>query len=290
LAILERPAAECTGNTFLDVDVLRDEGIVDLSPYGGTGELEYDIFVAPRRVDTQRHEPHRERSDGVEILRLDRPDRRNALDTATLRLLNAAVLELSEDGDLRAVVLSTTSTTTFCAGADVGEQLDTAGGVERMEALAETYRLIEHLPVPTIAVAVGKCVGAGAEIVAGCDLRIVGDNLKLAWASARLGVPVGPARLTQLIGLGRAKELIYTGRPIDAREAVALGLAREVTPIGAAEAAAIKLAHAVARQSATGVRTLKRMFRDLEHTSGRIDYENTQLPDFQRRGAGLPQG
>ncbi|MFD0807760.1 enoyl-CoA hydratase/isomerase family protein [Nocardioides caeni] len=232
----------------------------------------------------------RERREGVEILRLDRPGKRNALDTATLRLLNTALSELSSDADLRVVVLSTTSSTAFCAGADVGEALDAAGGVARMEAFAETYRLVEEVPVPTIAVAVGNCVGAGAEIIAGCDLRVVGDNLKLAWAGARLGVPVGPARLTQLIGLSRAKELIYTGRPIGAEQAVALGLAREVLPADAAEAAALELAEAITRQSAAGVRHLKVMFRELERTSERIDYENSHLLAFQRDGAGLPQG
>ncbi|HWU23791.1 MAG TPA: enoyl-CoA hydratase/isomerase family protein, partial [Nocardioides sp.] len=136
------------------------------------------------------------RDDGIEILRIDRPTKRNALDTATIRLLNTALAELTDDADVRAVVLSTTSTTAFCAGADVGEELDAAGGVTRMEAFAELYLRVEQVPVPTIAVCVGNCVGAGAEIVAGCDLRVAGDNLKLAWAGARLGVPVGPARLT----------------------------------------------------------------------------------------------
>ncbi|NYJ01751.1 enoyl-CoA hydratase/carnithine racemase [Nocardioides thalensis] len=232
----------------------------------------------------------RERRDGgTEILRIDRPDRRNALDTATLRLLNKTLAELSDDADLRAIVLSTTSTTAFCAGADVGESLDAEGGVARMEAFAELYRLVEHVPVPTIAVCVGNCVGAGAEIVAGCDLRVVGDNLKLAWAGARLGVPVGPARLSGLVGLSRAKELIYTGRPVSPEEAVGLGLARAVVPAAEAEAAAIALAEAITRQSAIGVRTLKEMFRELERTSERIDYENTRLLTFQREGAGLPQ-
>ncbi|WP_406864731.1 enoyl-CoA hydratase/isomerase family protein [Streptomyces sp. HUAS MG47] len=230
------------------------------------------------------------RDDGIEILRIDRPDKRNALDDATLRLINAALADLSRDAGLRALVLSTTSTTAFCAGADVTEALDESGGVARMEAFAELYRLVEHVPVPTIAVCVGNCVGAGAEIVAGCDLRVAGDNLKLAWAGARLGVPVGPARLTQLVGLSRAKDLIYTGRSVGAEEAVSLGLVQRTAPADQAEAAALDLAGLVARQSAQGIRTLKQMFRDLESTANRISYENERLLDFQRNGTGLPQG
>jgi enoyl-CoA hydratase/carnithine racemase len=232
----------------------------------------------------------RERRGAVEILRLNRPEKRNALDTPTLRLLNDALRELSDDGAIRAVVLSTTSPDAFCAGADVTEPLDAAGGVARMEAFAELYQLVEQVPVPTIAVCVGNCVGAGAEIIAGCDLRVAGDNLKLAWAGARLGVPVGPARLTQLVGLSRAKELIYTGRPVGADEAVAMGLAQRTAPAGEAEAIALDLAELIARQSSDGIRTLKEMFRELEGTDYRVTYENERLLDFQRNSVGLPQG
>ncbi|MEU4455279.1 enoyl-CoA hydratase/isomerase family protein [Nocardioides sp. NPDC023903] len=232
----------------------------------------------------------RERREDIEILRLNRPEKRNALDTPTLHLLNDALRELSEDDEVRAVVLSTTSTTAFCAGADVTEPLDAAGGVARMEAFAELYRLVEQVPVPTIAVCVGNCVGAGAEIIAGCDLRVAGDNLKLAWAGARLGVPVGPARLTQLVGLSRAKELIYTGRPVGADEAVVMGLAQRKAPADEAEAIALELAGLVSRQSPDGIRTLKEMFRELEDIPDRITYENERLLDFQRNSVGLPQG
>lgn len=232
----------------------------------------------------------RERRGDVEILRINRPEKRNALDTPTLRLLNDALRELSDHSEVRAAVLSTTSPDAFCAGADVTEPLDAAGGVARMEAFAELYRLVEQVPVPTIAVCVGNCVGAGAEIIAGCDLRVAGDNLKLAWAGARLGVPVGPARLTQLVGLSRAKELIYTGRPVGADEAVTIGLAQRTAPADEAEATALELAGLIARQSPDGIRTLKEMFRELEGTAARITYENERLLDFQRNSVGLPQG
>jgi enoyl-CoA hydratase/carnithine racemase len=230
------------------------------------------------------------RDDGIEILRINRPEKRNALDTATLRLLNAALAELSGDPDLRVVVVSTTSTTALCAGADVGEPLDAAGGVTRMEAFAELYRLLDEVPVPTIAVCVGNCVGAGAEIVAGCDLRVGGDNLQLAWAGARLGVPVGPARLTQLVGLSRAKDLVFTGRPIGADEAASYGLLQRSAPAADAEGAAIALATDLVRQSAGGIRVLKQMFRELEGSAQRVAYENDRLVEFQRSGTGLPQG
>lgn len=228
--------------------------------------------------------------DGIEILRLNRPEKRNALDSATIRRFNDALAELAVDDDLRVLVISTTSTTALCAGADVGESLDAEGGVRRMEAFAELYRHIDACPVPTIAVCVGNCVGAGAEIAAGADLRVGGDNLKLAWAGARLGVPVGPARLTQLVGLARAKDLIYTGRVIGCDEAASYGLLQNVTSADRAEAVAVELAGRLTRQSPAGLRQLKEMFRTLEASADRISYENDLLVGFQRHGSGLPHG
>jgi enoyl-CoA hydratase/carnithine racemase len=227
---------------------------------------------------------------GVAIVRLNRPAKRNALDSIALDLLNATLDTLAADPALRALVLSTTSVRAFCAGADVGETLDHDGGVARMAAFTRMYAAIDAFPVPVIAVCVGNCVGAGAEIVAGADLRVGGDNLALAWAGARLGVPVGPARLTPLIGMSRAKELVFTGRVVGAHEARGLGLLHRTVPADAAEGAAVELASAIASQSPDGVRVLKQLFRDLDHTGERVAHENERLMHFQRHGAGLPRG
>lgn len=229
-------------------------------------------------------------SDGVEVVRLDRPDRRNAMDTASLDELLAALEDLAADAELRAVVFSTTSTRALCAGADVSEELDREGGIARMERFARVYQALTDLPVPTVAVCVGNVVGAGAEFAAACDLRVAGDNLKLAWAGAKLGVPVGPARLVPLVGLSRAKELIYSGRAVGAEEAGRIGLAERVVPAEEAEAAALELAAQLAERPGEGLRRLKAMFRDYEDLSGRTARENATLLDWQRYGQGLPQG
>jgi enoyl-CoA hydratase/carnithine racemase len=228
--------------------------------------------------------------NGVEVLRLDRPQVRNALDSATLVELEAALGELAADEELRVLVFSTTNAQALCAGADVGEPLDRAGGIARMEAFARFYAAVEALPAPTIAVCVGNCVGAGAELAAGCDLRVGGDNLKLAWAGARLGVPVGPARLVPLVGLSRAKELIFTGRVVGMEEAAALGLLHRTAPVQEAEATALALAREIAAHPPAGLRRLKRMFREFEGTKSRVARENALLVDYQREGEGLPQG
>lgn len=208
------------------------------------------------------------------------------MDTALLDALLEALDRLAADEDVRVLVFSTTSERALSAGADVGEELDAAGGVARMERFARMYAAVDAFPVPTVAVCVGNVVGAGAELAAGCDLRVGGDNLKLAWAGARLGVPVGPARLTPLIGLSRAKDLIYTGRVVGMEEAERLGLLHRTAPAAAAEGVALELAREIATHK--GLRRLKGMFRELEQSERRIAYENELLIEFQRAGAGLP--
>ncbi|MCU0313465.1 MAG: enoyl-CoA hydratase/isomerase family protein, partial [Solirubrobacteraceae bacterium] len=189
---------------------------------------------------------------GIEVLRLDRPEVRNALDTATIGELIAALDAAAADAEVRVLVLSTTSARAFCAGADVGERLDAAGGVARMEAFATLYAALDAFPAPVVCVCVGNCVGAGAELAAGSDLRVGGDNLKLAWAGSRLGVPVGPARLAPLIGVSRAKELVYTGRVVGMEEALAIGLLHRTAPAERAEAIAIELAGQIAAHPPEG--------------------------------------
>jgi enoyl-CoA hydratase/carnithine racemase len=230
------------------------------------------------------------RPDGIAIIRLNRPDKRNALDSAGLARLLDHLATLAAEADLRVLVLSTTDPRALCAGADVGEPLDHDGGVARMAAFTRLYAALDAFPVPVIAVCLGNCVGAGAELVAGADLRVAGDNLTLAWAGARLGVPVGPARLAPLVGLSRAKELVYTGRVVTAGEAEMLGLLHSRVLVDEAEPAALRLAEQIAGQDAAGIRTLKAMFHEFDGTAARVARENEALLEFQEHGTGLPRG
>jgi enoyl-CoA hydratase/carnithine racemase len=234
---------------------------------------------------------HLHRADpGLAVLRLDRPERRNALDTAAIQALLDHLEALAADPGLRVLVLSTTSTAGLCAGADVAEELDAEGGVARMELFAALYAAWDAVVVPTVAVCVGDVLGAGAELAAGADLRVAGDNLRLGWVGARLGVPVGPARLLPLVGLSRATELLLTGRRLDAVEAAALGLVHRTAPAAEAEDAALALAAEVAAQPIEGVRQMKRLIRRFEETAERVERENAVLVYWQRHGAGLPRG
>ncbi len=233
----------------------------------------------------------RERLDpGIEVLRLNRPERRNALDSATLELLVEALAELALDSSVRVVVLSTTSILALCAGIDVGEPLDHAGGIRRMETFVQMYAAIEALPMPLICVCLGHCIGGGAELVTSADLRVGATNLKLRFVGARLGVPIGVARLVPLVGLSRAKELVFSGHVIRVDEARTLGLLARTAEPEDAETVALRLARELAAHSSESVRRYKAIFREFERSQARVDRENEILLQFQREGDGLPSG
>ncbi len=232
-----------------------------------------------------RHDP------GIAVLRLDRPERRNALDSTTILELVGALEELASEEQLRALVLSTTSPRALCAGADVSESLSAEEGVARMEGFARLYAAWEAFPAPTVCVCAGDVLGAGAELAAGADLRVGGDPLRLGWVGTRLGVPVGAARLVPLVGLSRAKELLLTGRVLGATEAYELGLLHRVAPSAEeAEDAALALAGEIAAHPTAGARQAKRLLRRFEGTEERVARENEILLYWQREGPGLPQG
>jgi enoyl-CoA hydratase/carnithine racemase len=140
-------------------------------------------------------------AQGIALLRLDRPDARNALNTELLVEILEHLDAARGDDSARVLVVSSTDQMALSAGADVREQLDDDGRVHRMELFARLYDELTGFPLPTVAACHGSCVGGGAEIAVACDLRVGGSNLRLRFPGAALGVPVGPARLVNLCGL-----------------------------------------------------------------------------------------
>src|SRR5919204_39234 len=148
--------------------------------------------------------------DGIALLRLQRPEARNAINTEMLEELLPRLAEAREDPQVRVLVISSSDHMGFSAGADVKEQLDEQGRLRRMELFAQLYDMITSFPKPTVAACHGDVIGGGAEIAVACDLRIGGSNLRMRFPGATLGVPVGPARLVTLSGLATAKYLLLT--------------------------------------------------------------------------------
>lgn len=226
---------------------------------------------------------------GVALIRLERPDARNALNTQMLLELLQHLAVARGDEAVRVLVFSSSDNMGFSAGADVREQLDEEGKVRRMQLFADLYDEVVAFPKPTIAACHGDVVGGGAEIAVACDMRVGGSNLRLRFPGAALGVPVGPARLVTLCGLATAKYLLFSSRTVGADEALRLGLVNRVAPAAGTEEAALELATAVAAHPPEAVANLKRMLHEWDDVVGRSRREGIGQVEWARTGPGLPQ-
>ena len=199
-----------------------------------------------------------------------------------LNELLARLAEAAEDEAVRALVISSSDHMGLSAGADVREELEGEQKVERMQLFADLYNAIVAFPKPTIAACHGDVVGGGAEIAICCDIRVGGSNLRMRFPGAALGVPVGPARLVTLCGLGTAKYLLLTSRTVGADEALRLGLVNRVAPAAATEEAAIELATGVAAHPPEAVARLKQMLHAWDDIVGRSAAEGEGQVEWQR--------
>jgi enoyl-CoA hydratase len=174
-----------------------------------------------------------EREEAVVIVMIDRQEALNALDVATLTELRDSLRALADDESARVVILTGAGEKAFVAGADIkymsGLDVDQA---KEWGALGhETGRLLETMPKPTIAAINGFALGGGCELAVACDIRYAASSAKLGQPEVNLGIIPGwggTQRLARLSGLGVAKDLIFTGRIVDAEEALRIGLVNAV--------------------------------------------------------------
>jgi enoyl-CoA hydratase len=225
----------------------------------------------------------------IALLRLERAEARNAINTEMLGELLTHLDAAKADTDARVLVISSNDHLGLSAGADVREDLDEAGRVHRMELFARLYDEITAFPKPTVAACHGSVVGGGAEIAVACDLRVGGSNLRMRFPGAELGVPVGPARLVTLCGLATAKYLLLTSRNVGADEALRMGLVHRVAPAAATEESALDLAAEVAAHPPEAVARLKAMLNRWDGVVERSADEGRGQVEWQRTGPGLPR-
>jgi enoyl-CoA hydratase len=207
-----------------------------------------------------------DREGPVTIVTIDRPGARNAVDRGTALDLADAFRAFDADDTARVAVLHGDHGT-FCAGADL--KALAAGTPNRVERDGDgpmgPSRML--LGKPVIASIAGHAVAGGLELALWCDLRVADDNATLGVFCRRFGVPLidgGTIRLPRLIGLSRALDLILTGRAVDAKEALAIGLVNRVVPAGTSLAAATQLAHQLAELPQAAMRA-DRMSAYLQH-------------------------
>jgi enoyl-CoA hydratase len=227
--------------------------------------------------------------NGVALIRLERPKARNAINTQMLAELLEHLALARADAAVRVLVISSADQLGLSAGADVREQLDEEGQVRRMQLFADLYDGIVGFPKPTIAACHGDVVGGGAEIAVACDMRVGGANLRMRFPGAALGVPVGPARLVTLCGLGAAKYLLLSSRTVGADEALRIGLVNRVAPAAATETSALELAATTAAHPPEAVAQLKRLLHQWDDIEARSALEGKGQVEWARTGPGLPQ-
>jgi enoyl-CoA hydratase/carnithine racemase len=224
----------------------------------------------------------------VRILTLDNPSKRNALDLASLAELAEACRDAARD-EVRCLVFRGAGELAFCSDFDIaaipvgphdGDRPDLA--VERaMEA-------VEAVPCPTLAFLNGSAHGAGAELAVACDLRVARPGVTMGMPPAKLGVVYGPAglrRFRNLVGPSRARELFFTGRAVEAEEALAMGLVDRLAPREGAEEAALALAGEIAGNAPLAVQGMKRILRLLDQAAERAltADERVEVVELRRR-------
>jgi enoyl-CoA hydratase len=195
--------------------------------------------------------------DGIAVVTLDRPEARNAIDREMVRALHAVLDDLAEGGAARALILTGAGGTAFASGADIRQlrerrPQDALAGIN-----SGLFLKLERFPAPTLAAVRGFALGGGCELALACDLRVAGASARFGQPEAGLGIiPAAGAtfRLPRLIGWGRARDLILTGRIIDADEALRIGLVSRVVPDDRVLEEARALAAALASRSPLALR------------------------------------
>lgn len=203
-----------------------------------------------------------EREGDLVWITIERPEVMNCLSFPTLKRLRTVCENLREDLSVRAILITGSGEKAFCAGADLKERktMPKERVPEFVGHIRRTMDDVEALPQPTIAVVNGFAFGGGTELLLACDLRVAAAHAQFGLTETTLAIIPGAGgtqRLPRLVGRSRAKDLILTGRRIDAAEAERIGLVNRVAPPGRLRETAIELARSIADNGPVAVRAAK---------------------------------
>ena len=204
-----------------------------------------------------------EKENGIGLLTLNRPKKYNAMNAQARDEINSVLDDAVADKSIRVIVI-TGSEKFFCAGADINEvkQMTSATlAINFSQNFQRMFQKVENLKKPVIAAVEGFALGGGCELAFACDLRILSEGASLGLPEVDIGAfpaGTGTQKLPRLIGTGRAKEILFMGRRIGAKEAYDLGLANKVVPDGQALSEAKKWAEKLAAKSPTAITAIKK--------------------------------
>jgi enoyl-CoA hydratase len=199
-------------------------------------------------------------ADGVAILTINRPDARNAIDASVRDEMGAHLATLSRDDAVRALIFTGVGGKAFASGADIGELRERTHKDAFFGLNAALFQRVEDFPRPTVAAIEGYALGGGMELALACDIRVAGRSAKLGFPEVTLGIfPAagGTWRLPRLVGLGRARELVFTGRTISAEEGKDVGLVEHVVDEGRSLDRAKELCAQIAKNAPLAVQVAK---------------------------------
>lgn len=217
---------------------------------------------------------------GIKILKISRPQALNSLNTKTLEELRTALRAIALDHSVRVLILTGAGEKAFIAGADISEMQGkgTGEGVAFSRLGQEVTKLLEHAPMPVIAAVQGYALGGGTEMALACDFILASEKAVFGQPEVGLGIIPGwggTIRLARFVGLARAKELIFSGRKVNASEALTLGLVNRVIPASGFLEEVIKIAQEISRSGSRAVRGAKRLMQEFNFKSvdGALDAE-----------------
>lgn len=228
---------------------------------------------------------------------LNRPDKRNAMSEAMWATLPHALDQLEADQDVRVIIVASSSEKAFSAGADIAELEQIAADPTRQEsnrlAIRNAQRTLARVAKPTIAEVAGACMGGGCGIAIHCDMRFAARSARFGITPAKLGLiyPLNDTKqLMDLIGPAKAKSMLFTGRVVDAEEALRIGLVDELVDTAELTARTLAFAHQIAQVSQYSVRGIKETIRRILDGQHDDDTETARMFRDAHEGLDAAEG